>query len=198
MAAAATPAARVLALRVPGNGDTRALAVTLAAFAPGLVGYGLIAYLGRALYARQSWRVAGVAICAGWATVVAADLALVGSFAARWRVVALAVGNSLGMSVAGALLLAGLARAAGPASLAGVGRSAAGSLLGGLIGVGAGFTVSREFGAGSIGPALFVAVVAAAVAMAACAGVMLLAEPAARRPDLVGLLRRDASRAIDG
>src|SRR5205085_11974277 len=65
IAAAALPIARVLALRVPGNGDTRALALTLAAFAPGLIGYGLVAYVGRALYARQSSRVAGVAICVG-------------------------------------------------------------------------------------------------------------------------------------
>jgi putative peptidoglycan lipid II flippase len=186
VAASATPLARVLALRVPGNGDTRALAVTLAAFAPGLVGYGLVAYVGRALYARQSWRVAAVAICAGWAAVVVADVVLIGMFAARWRVVALAAGNSVGMSVAGILLLVGIARATGPSSLVGVGRTAVGALGGAVIGLAIGFGFSREFGAGSVGPAVLVAVVAGGLAMAACIAVSLIVEPAARRSELVG------------
>ena len=130
LAGVAIPAARVLALRVPGNADTVALAWTLVAFAPGLLGYGLVAYLGRALYARANWQIAAVAICAGWLVVIIADLGLVPAFSARWRVVALGIGNSIGMTAAGIFLLAGIARTSGGRALAGVARTAWASAAG--------------------------------------------------------------------
>ena len=53
------------------------LAVALAAFAPGLVGYGLSANLSRVLYARGQHRAPAVAMSAGWLLVIAADLLIV-------------------------------------------------------------------------------------------------------------------------
>ncbi|MDQ1463761.1 MAG: putative peptidoglycan lipid flippase, partial [Actinomycetota bacterium] len=169
---------------------TRALALTLLAFAPGLVGYGLVAYVGRALYARSSWRAAAVAICAGWATVIVADVLLVGAFAVRWRVVALGLGNTIGMTAAGALLLVGLRRASGVTSLEGVGRTSAGALAGAVAGFGLGSAVSGLLGHGGVGPSVVVALLSGCVAFAACVAFVLAIEPAANRSQLVGLIRR--------
>ena len=56
---------------------------TIAAFAPGLVGYGLVALLSRALYARGLWRSPTVCVAGGWLVAVAADVVLVGGPARR-------------------------------------------------------------------------------------------------------------------
>ncbi|HEX7104399.1 MAG TPA: lipid II flippase MurJ [Acidothermaceae bacterium] len=178
------PAARVLVLRVPGNGDTTALAWTLAAFAPGLLGYGLVAYLGRALYALQRWRFAAAAICGGWVVVIAADLALVPAFDARWRVVALAIGNSIGMTVAGLALLVGVARATRRRVLSGMARTAAGSLAGVIAGLAVGLAVVWLLGPHSAGVSVFVALVAGAVAIAVAVLVTMVVEPASERARL--------------
>ena len=53
------------------------LALALAAFAPGLVGYGLSANLSRVLYARRRNRAPALAIAGGWLLVIAADVAIV-------------------------------------------------------------------------------------------------------------------------
>jgi putative peptidoglycan lipid II flippase len=198
VAGAAVPVARVLVLRVPGNGDTRALALTLLAFAPGLVGYGLVAYVGRALYARASWRAAAVAICAGWATVIVADVLLVGAFAVRWRVVALGLGNTIGMTAAGVLLVLGLRRASGATSLNGVGRTCAGAAVGAAVGFGLGSAVSGLLGHGGIGPSIAVALLSGCVGFAVCIALVLAIEPAANRSQLVDLMRRlPAGRLAD-
>jgi putative peptidoglycan lipid II flippase len=184
LAATSVPAARVLVLRVPGNGDTAALAWTLAAFAPGLLGYGLVAYLGRALYALERWRFAATAICAGWIVVIAADLALVPSFAARWRVVALAIGNSIGMTVAGIALLVGVARATQRRALQGMRRTTAGSLVGAAVGLAIGLAVVWALGPHSAGVSVLVALVAGVLAVAASVLVTMAVEPASERSRL--------------
>ncbi len=146
LAAAAVPVARALALHVPGTPSTQALARALLAFAPGLVGYGLLALLGRALYARGDGRTPATATVVGWLAVVAADVALVRVLPGGSRVAALALGNTVGMSVAGVLLARGLLRAAGPAALAGVGRVAGAGGLGALAGASAGALLARVVG----------------------------------------------------
>ncbi|WP_262401871.1 murein biosynthesis integral membrane protein MurJ, partial [Actinomadura sp. CNU-125] len=90
------------------------LARAVLAFAPGLLGYGLVAHIGqRVLYACERGRTAAAAVVAGWATVMAVDVALVAMVDRRWVVAVLGVGNAAGMTVAGILLLAVLARRAG-------------------------------------------------------------------------------------
>jgi putative peptidoglycan lipid II flippase len=171
-------------LRVPGNGDTVALAWTLAAFAPGLLGYGLVAYLGRALYALERWRFAAGAICAGWVVVIVADLALVPVFAARWRVVALAIGNSIGMTVAGIALLAGITRATQRGALQGMWRTSVGSLAGAAAGLAIGLAVVWVLGPHSAALSVVVALVAGALAIAASVLVTMVVEPASERSRL--------------
>jgi len=117
---------RLLVLGAPGAGDPAALSAAVSAFLPGLVGYGLLALLGRALLARGDTRTPAAATAGGWLVVAVADLLLVGGTDLP-RVVALGLGNSIGLSVGGALLLVSVRRAV-PAALRGVGRAAAAAL----------------------------------------------------------------------
>ena len=119
----AGPVARVLVEGAPGVSSVSSLAAAITAFAPGLVGYGLLALLSRALYARGDGRTPAVATVVGWLGVAVADVLLVVTLPDVQRVVLLGIGNTVGLTVAGALLLAGLRRAAGPGSLAGAART---------------------------------------------------------------------------
>jgi putative peptidoglycan lipid II flippase len=141
---AAQPIANVLARHGPGAtaSDVHSLARAIAAFAPGLVGYGLVANVGRALYARNRGRAAALATVAGWMCVIVADIALVATLRRADTVAALALGNSVGMSVAGALLLAALAASA-PKALRHVGRAAATSLIASIVAAGAGLAIAH-------------------------------------------------------
>ena len=136
LAAVAAPVARLLVQGAPGVESSEVLARSVLAFAPGLLGYGLLALLGRALYARGDARTPGAATVTGWLVVAAADLLLVQALPDADRVVLLGVGNTVGVSVAGLLLLAGLRRVA-PSSLSGAGRTAAVGAAGALLGLAA-------------------------------------------------------------
>ena len=121
LAVVAVPVARLLVEGVPGADRTGSLSTAVVAFAPGLVGYGLVALLTRALYARGDARTPALAAVTGWLVVAGADLALVAALPDADRVVLLGIGNSVGVSVAGVLLLLGVRRSL-PGS--GAGRSA--------------------------------------------------------------------------
>jgi putative peptidoglycan lipid II flippase len=136
LAGARLPLARVFESHSAASASV--LAVTLAAFAPGLVGYGLSANLSRVLYARGRNRAPAVAMSAGWLLVIVAGLLIV-PFVPRPRVVpALGVGTSVGLTVAGVALLVLVHRERGAAALAGVSRA----FLAGLAGCAAGSALS--------------------------------------------------------
>ncbi len=118
LAAAAWPLARAVA----GEGGD-ALPRAVAAFAPGLVGYGVLALLTRALYARHRAGLVALATAAGYAVAAVAAVVLAGALPRADRVTAIALGHSLGMTVAGALLVAALRRAAGADAVAGAVRT---------------------------------------------------------------------------
>jgi putative peptidoglycan lipid II flippase len=136
LAVAAQPVARLLVRGVPGPESAQSLADATAAFAPGLVGYGLVALLARALYARGDGRTPAVATVIGWLCVAVCDVALVTALPDADRVVLLGVGNSVGVSVAGVLLLSGLARTAGRPALTGAARSAGAGIVAGALAYG--------------------------------------------------------------
>jgi putative peptidoglycan lipid II flippase len=188
LAAASAPIAHMLVLGAPGDGDTRALALTITALAPGLVGYGLVAYVGRALYARASWRVAAIAICAGWVSVIIADVVLVAAFSVRWRVVALGIGNTVGMTIAGVLLLGGIRVATGSPSLAGLRRTMVGAITGAAVGLVLGYLVSDTIHAGSVGVAVVVGIATVVVASVTSAAVAWRIEPPESRALLLRYL----------
>jgi putative peptidoglycan lipid II flippase len=154
LAVAALPVAQLLVRGAPGVESSDALARATAAFAPGLLGYGLLALLTRALNARDDVRTPAVATVAGWAAVAVADVSLVLALPDVERVVLLGAGNSIGVTVAALLLLRGLDRDA----LAGCGRS----LLAGL--AAAGCAVLAGLLVPDAGPALLRAVLTAGAA----------------------------------
>ncbi|HEY2575387.1 MAG TPA: lipid II flippase MurJ [Streptosporangiaceae bacterium] len=141
---ACVPAARVFLSHntVADRGPATELAWALAAFAPGLAGFGLAANLSRVLFACRRTRIAAAAITGGWILVIAADLVIVPLVSRSWVVPALGLGNTIGLTVAGAALLAAVHRARGPAALRGVPRACGAGLVGALAGAAAGVGLS--------------------------------------------------------
>jgi putative peptidoglycan lipid II flippase len=138
LAGAAVPASRLFA----GHSAASQLALTFAAFAPGLVGYGLTANLSRVLFACGRSRVAALGLVGGWLLVIAADVAAVALVSARWVVPVLGLGNTVGLTVSGVALLGAVGRARGRAALRGTGRAAVAGLAGAVAGGAAGAAVS--------------------------------------------------------
>lgn len=192
LVAAGRPIARVLVQSAPGPPSVGPLAAGIVALAPGLAGYGLYALLSRALYAQGAARAVAAASVAGWAAVVIADLVLAGLLAPADRVLALALGNSIGMTLLAALLVALVARRSGAAAFLGVPRAAAAAIAGAALGCGAGLLAARLWHGGGlpavIGQTAFVTAVVLAVFGALAWWVC--------RDDLAAL--RTRGRAADG
>jgi putative peptidoglycan lipid II flippase len=191
LAVAATPAARVLVLTAPGRPSVTALADALVAYAPGLVGYGLVALLGRALYARGAGRAAATATVAGWTVVIVADVVLVAALPPQEAVRAVALGNTIGMSVAGVLLVRAVRRETGGAALRGTLRTALTALGAAAAATVGGLLVVLAFPAPGPAASLGVAVGAAAAVLAVFTAVAAVGE----RPTLQALLRERRTRA---
>ncbi|HLS03979.1 MAG TPA: lipid II flippase MurJ [Actinomycetales bacterium] len=113
-------------------GRPAGLAVALIYMAPGLLGFAIIAHVTRVLYAAEHGKTAMIATSIGWlAVIVASWLAILWrtDFGANATIVTalegLGIGSSVGMSVAGVLLIIGLRRTVGALALAGLGRTMA-------------------------------------------------------------------------
>jgi putative peptidoglycan lipid II flippase len=128
MAACARPASRVVVLGAPGGVAPGELARAIVAFAPGLIGFGLVALLSRVHYARGDARTPAVATAVGWAAVVATDVALVVAFPRDWAATALGLGTTAGMTLA-ALWMAARLRAAARGCLRGVGATTSAAVV---------------------------------------------------------------------
>jgi putative peptidoglycan lipid II flippase len=163
--ATAMPLARVFIGQVPGSTPPERMTWALIAFAPGLIGFSIIAHVGRALYARSSGRAATVAIVIGWLTVMAVDLILAVSLPARWTVVGLGIGNAVGMTVAAILLLTALRRETRGAGVANLGRALAGAAIAAVTAAGAGFGVGWLLGPAGPGTSFAQAVLAGLVTL---------------------------------
>ena len=117
-------------------------APTTAAFALGLVGWSLVALLGRALYASGHLVSSARAQVIGQLCVIAVDIVLSVTVSSAHRAVVLGVGNSVGVVVAAGLLIVNGRRAGAFApggwisrtSLAAVAAGAAGAVAGALVG----------------------------------------------------------------
>jgi putative peptidoglycan lipid II flippase len=133
LVACATPLAALVAGAQPSVRAAAPAAIprAVAAFAPGLVGYGVVALLTRALYARHRARPVAVASVAGFATAAALAVVFVrlvsgGAFGLSSRVdrvAAIGAANSVGMAVAAVLLAVALRRTATPAAIHGALRT---------------------------------------------------------------------------
>ncbi len=147
------------------------LALALAAFAPGLVGYGISANLSRVLYALGRNRATAAAVGGGWLLVIAVDLAIVPLVAPSRVVPALGLGMSFGLTVSGLALLILVRRARGALALHGVSRA----FLAGLAGAVAGAVVGSLLAGALSAPGFFVnvgtSVLVTVVVIAVFAGV---------------------------
>lgn len=183
LVAVAGPMARIFLFHEPAA-RVAALRDTIIAFAPGLIGYGLVALLTRALYARGSWKAPTVCVVGGWVLAVVADVILSAALPATDRGLALGAGHSIGVTVAGAALLVVVVRAAGREALAGMVRVGGAALLAAAVAATAGLVLARALGADpvphagalrTVGMGLLVGVVVLAVSAAVIMGT-------ARRP----------------
>jgi putative peptidoglycan lipid II flippase len=143
MAGVCVPLARVFESHADQAGDARTLALAFALFAPGLIGYGLIAHLSRVLYVARRNRAAAFAVSGGWILVIVADLLIVPFVRSSWVVPALGIGTSIGLSCGGIALLVLVRRYRGLSALRGCARACGAGLAGGLGGAVAGWLVSR-------------------------------------------------------
>jgi len=121
-----------------GQEALESLPDALAALAPGLVGFGLVALLTRALYVVGRPRAAAAGAAAGW--LLAAAVALAGAGPAAQAGVAgvlvlLAAASSLGMVVSAVVLAWSVHRAWGSTSLTGVPRALVVASAGAVLGV---------------------------------------------------------------
>jgi peptidoglycan biosynthesis protein MviN/MurJ (putative lipid II flippase) len=178
LGAAVLVGARWPLARVFESHDVRgasALALALAAFAPGLVGYGLSANLSRVLYARGRNRATALAIGGGWLLVIAADLVIVPLVAPRQVVPALGLGMSSGLTVSGLALLILVGRDRGALALHGVSRAFLAGLAGAVAGAAAGSLLAGELPAPgflvNVGISVLVTVVVIAVFAAVAASI---------------------------
>jgi putative peptidoglycan lipid II flippase len=196
------PLARVFLASAAERDQAGALAPTIAAFAPGLVGYGLVALLSRALYARGLWRAPTVCVAGGWLVAVAADVVLARLVPAQDRATALAAGHSVGVTVAGLALLVVVRHTAGAGSLAGLARGGLPALLAAVLGGAAGLLTARGLGAdpvpdGGLPAAIGVGVLAGTVVLLVAAAVMMVT---ARTPLIAAVrgLRSTESEEVAG
>jgi putative peptidoglycan lipid II flippase len=139
LAAVAIPAGHVLA---PASGQATELALGFAAFAPGLIGFGLMACLSRVLLAARRTGIAAAAMAGGWLAVIPADVVLVHLAPPRWTVAALGLGNTIGMTAAGIALAVAVRRVRGGAALRATARAAAAAVAAGAVGAAAGAAVA--------------------------------------------------------
>lgn len=186
LAAVAVPVAAVFLSQARTDVTESEFALAIALFAPGLIGYGLTAHLSRVLYADGRGRAAARGMVIGWLVVIVAQTIFALTFPQGWKLGGLALGQTLGMTVGGVLLLASVLRARGAEAVRGVPRAGAAALLGGGVGFLAGAGVVSLLGA--TGP-LESAAVAVLAGLSACvAGV--LAAASVDRGDLRAVLFR--------
>jgi putative peptidoglycan lipid II flippase len=183
LVAVSGPMARVF-LASGSDEVVAALRDTIVAFAPGLLGYGLVALLTRALYARGLWKAPTVCVVGGWLIAVVADVVLAAALPPEDRGFALGAGHSLGVTVAGIGLLVVVARVAGPSALTGLPRAGAAALLAAVLGGAAGLLVSRALDAdpvpeGGVFSAVGVGLLAGSAVLVVALAVMMVV---ARRP----------------
>ena len=186
MAGTCIPLARVFQSHVHQAADARQLAIALAAFAPGLVGYGLTANLSRVLYAEGRSRASALAVSGGWLLVIVADLLIV-PFVPRSAVLPwLGAATSIGLTGSGVALLILVRRFRGPDALRGCARAALAGLAGALAGAAAGLGVATGLRVTGFLPNVAVTLLASGAVLVAFLPVVAVADGG----DLRAVLRR--------
>ncbi|MBV9097730.1 MAG: hypothetical protein JO079_06710 [Frankiaceae bacterium] len=186
LVAAALPVARVVILGAPGSASPVELAHALATFAPGLVGYGLVAHLTRVHVARGDPRTPAIATGFGWLLVIGADVGLVIALPRSWTAAALGIGTTIGMTAAAAGLAVALARRAGVHALDGLARTTAAAVGSGVVAAGVAVVVARALPAAGAVASTAVSVFVGALCLVVFVALTRLLDPAALRLVLRG------------
>jgi putative peptidoglycan lipid II flippase len=138
-----------------------------AAFAPGLIGIGLVNHLSRVMLAIGRLTVAAVALAASWLLAIVAEFILVELVPPHWVVASLALGTTIGQGVVAIPLLIWTRRICGPRAVAGVTHAGvaglAAALAGSLAGAGVSLALPVSHKALDVGVAVFAAAVAVLV-----------------------------------
>ena len=177
MVGTCVPLARVFQSHVSQAADARQLAIALAVFAPGLVGYGLTANLSRVLYAEGGRnRASALAVSGGWLLIIVADLLIV-PFVPRSAVVPwLGAGTTLGLTGSGVALLFLVRRFRGRDALRGCARAALAGLAGAVAGTAAGLGVAAGLRVTGFLPNVGVTLLASAAVLVAFLAVVAVAD----------------------
>jgi putative peptidoglycan lipid II flippase len=191
IAAVAVPTARVLA-RQPDQ--VPELIEAFALFAPGVAATAVINNLSRAMFALGRLKVAAAAIAGSWLLVIVADVVLAELMPSRLVVAALALGNTIGPTVAVVPLVIATRRICGQAALAGVNHAAGAGQAAGLVSAAVGVTVCLVAPAGGKLTEAGVAVVAAGCAVIAFGLVAYVLDRGDLRAVVARLRRMVASR----
>jgi putative peptidoglycan lipid II flippase len=171
LAGARTPLARVFESHSAPSAWV--LATSLAAFAPGLIGYGLSANLTRVLYALGRNRAPALAVTAGWLLVIVVDASVV-PFLQKARVVpVLALGTTIGLTAAGIALLVLVRRERGTAPLAGMWRAFGAGTAGCVLAAAAGSGVAEAVRVSGFFPNVGVSLLVSAVVTAVFGAVVV-------------------------
>ena len=172
--AVARPVARVVAQSAPGQPSVDPVADGIMAFSIGLVGYGLFACLSRALYASGRAGLTAGACVTAWVSVIVASLVLAATMPADDRVLALALGNALGMLLLGVLLGWAVRFSHGGPALAGIGRTTLLGVVAGGVGAAVGTVLSQAYDRGGVLAAVGQSVLIGLVTMCVFAAVVYL------------------------
>jgi len=136
IAAIAVPTAHVL---VKEPDQVSQLIIGFALFAPGIAGFAVVTNLSRVLFAVRRLKVAAVGLTGSWLLVIAADVVLAELAPPDLVVGALALGSTVGQTLAAIPLVLATRRICGKAAMRGVGHAAlaglAAAVAGGAIGV---------------------------------------------------------------
>ncbi|GAA1826943.1 hypothetical protein GCM10009682_53010 [Luedemannella flava] len=197
LVAVAAPVAHLLVTVMDSAADPAGLAAAIAAFAPGLLGYALLALLSRALYAAGQARQAAIATAVGWAATAVAALVLSLALEPAHRVAALAAANTVGMTVLGVALVTVVARRVGRGALSGVARAALAALIAGTVGAISGAGAARAVSAW-LTPGFATQVAAGMLAGVVAAAGFLLVGLLVDRRDLGRMLARVTRRLRPG
>jgi len=197
MVGAARPLARVIFQDVPGVDSVVALTSALVGMAFGLVGFGLFALLTRALYAARVTAPTAIASVVGWLSVIGADFALAALLPVDDRVLALGIGNSVGMTVLGVVLVAVVVTRIGSTALSGLPRVTAAAVAAALLAGWVGWRVEQAIDSGGVWSAVGQGATAAAVSLTVFVAVVaLLARKATT--EALSTLRQDAEPGLSG
>lgn len=165
-----------------GRGEVQGMTEALTWMAPGIIGLALIFHVSRALYAVDRGRAAVVATAAGWLSVAVISVVAVRLLVPEGgdgpaALTALAIGNTVGMVVAGVALVAALARACD--GLPGLARTtlvaSLGGLAGALVGRFAADTV-LDLAGGGVVAATMAGLLGGAVALGAVGGAVAIGD----------------------